>query len=98
MNWFLKFSYATSLTQSGNAGQCSIDTDTDSAGSDGCTGDGIQFATVLGNGNAAALAVALKNAEQIKEETLSDSITEGNLQFSKSWNINGEEVVSDSKR
>ena len=43
--------------------------------------------------NAQVLAVALKNAEQIKDETLADSITEGTLEFSKKWNINGEDVV-----
>ena len=43
--------------------------------------------------NAAVLAVALNNAEQIKDETLADSITEGTLEFSKKWNINGQEVV-----
>ncbi len=45
------------------------------------------------SGNAQVLAVAEKNAEQIKDETLADSITEGTLEFSKYWNINGEEVV-----
>jgi len=43
--------------------------------------------------NAEVLAVALKNAAEIKDETLADSITEGTLKFSKKWNINGEEVV-----
>ncbi len=43
--------------------------------------------------NASVLAVALKNAEQIKDETLADSVSEGTCKFSKKWNINGEEVV-----
>ena len=43
--------------------------------------------------NASVLAVALKNGAQIMDETLADSVTEGTLQFSKKWNINGEDVV-----
>ncbi len=43
--------------------------------------------------NAAVLGVAIKNAEQIKDETLADSVSEGTLKFSKKWNINGEDVV-----
>ena len=45
------------------------------------------------SGNAAVLAVAEKNAAEIMDETLADSITEGTLEFSKKWNINGEDVV-----
>ena len=44
-------------------------------------------------GNEAVLAVAMKNAEEIKDETLAVSVSEGALKFSKKWNINGEEVV-----
>ena len=44
-------------------------------------------------GNAAILAVAMKNAAVIAEETLADSVTEGTLKFSKEWNINGEKVT-----
>ena len=43
--------------------------------------------------NAEVLKVALKNAEEIKDETLSVSVEEGTLTFSKKWNINGEDVV-----
>ena len=43
--------------------------------------------------NAEVLKVALKNAEEIKDETLSVSVEEGTLMFSKKWNINGEDVV-----
>ena len=45
------------------------------------------------DGNEAVLAVAMKNAEEIKDETLAVSVTEGTLKFSKKWNINGEEVT-----
>ena len=45
------------------------------------------------DGNATVLAVAMKNAEEIKDETLAVSVSEGTLEFSKKWNINGEEVV-----
>ena len=44
-------------------------------------------------GNAAILAVAMKNAAVIAKETLADSVTEGTLKFSKEWNINGEKVT-----
>ena len=43
--------------------------------------------------NAEVLKVALKNAEEIKDETLSVSVEEGTLEFSKKWNINGEDVI-----
>jgi isoleucyl-tRNA synthetase len=43
--------------------------------------------------NASVLAVAQKNAAQIMDETLADSVCEGTLEFSKKWNINGEDVV-----
>ncbi len=45
------------------------------------------------SGNAEVLAVALRNAEEIKEETLAVSLEEGTLEFSKEWNINGEKVT-----
>ena len=45
------------------------------------------------SGNAQVLAVAEKNSAEIMDETLADSITEGTLEFSKKWNINGEEVT-----
>ena len=45
------------------------------------------------SGNAAVLAVALKNSDEIKDETLSVSVEEGTLEFSKKWNINGEDVT-----
>ena len=45
-------------------------------------------------GNAAVEAVAERNAEEIKEETLGVSLTLGEtLKNSKEWNINGESVV-----
>ena len=45
-------------------------------------------------GNAAVEAVAERNAEEIKEETLGVSLTLGEtLKNSKEWNINGENVV-----
>ncbi len=43
--------------------------------------------------NEAILAVAKRNADEICDETLADSLTEGTLTFSKKWNINGESVV-----
>ena len=45
------------------------------------------------DGNETVLAVAMKNAEEIKDETLAVSVEKGTLEFSKKWNINGEEVV-----
>ena len=45
------------------------------------------------SGNEAILAVAERNADEICDETLADSLTEGTLTFSKKWNINGESVV-----
>ena len=44
-------------------------------------------------GNAAILAIALRNAIEICDETLADSVAEGTLAFSKAWNINGEQVT-----
>ena len=44
-------------------------------------------------GNAAVLAVAERNAAEICDETLADSVSEGTLTFSKEWNINGELVT-----
>jgi isoleucyl-tRNA synthetase len=45
-------------------------------------------------GNATVEAVAERNAEEIKEETLGVSLTLGEtLKNSKEWNINGENVV-----
>jgi len=43
--------------------------------------------------NEAILAVAKRNADEICDETLADSLTEGTLTFTKKWNINGESVV-----
>ncbi len=45
------------------------------------------------SGNATVLEIALRNAAEIMDETLCDSITEGVLEFSKEWNINGETVT-----
>ena len=45
------------------------------------------------SGNATVLEVAKRNADEICDETLSDSISEGTLIFSKEWNINGEKVT-----
>ena len=43
---------------------------------------------------AAVEAVALKNAEEIKDETLAEELLTGvTLEFSKEWNINGDKVV-----
>ena len=43
---------------------------------------------------ASVEAVAVKNAAEIKEETLADELVTGvTLEFSKEWNINGEKVV-----
>ena len=44
-------------------------------------------------GNEQILAIALRNAVEIGEETLADEISEGVLEFSKEWNINGEKVT-----
>ena len=39
-------------------------------------------------------AVAEKNADEIKEETLADELIIGKtLEFSKEWSINGDKVV-----
>ena len=43
--------------------------------------------------NTAVLAVAKRNAAEICDETLADSVSEGTLTFSKEWNINGEVVT-----
>ena len=45
------------------------------------------------SGNEAILAIALRNSEEICDETLADSVSEGTLAFSKVWNINGEQVT-----
>ena len=43
---------------------------------------------------AAVEAVAVKNAEEIKDETLAEELLTGvTLQFSKEWNINGDKVT-----
>ena len=44
-------------------------------------------------GNAKVLEIALRNSEEIKDETLALEISEGVLEFSKEWNINGEKVT-----
>ena len=51
------------------------------------------------SGNAVVEAVAERNAEEIKEETLGVSLTLGeNLANSKEWNINGENVTISVER
>ena len=45
------------------------------------------------SGNETILAIAKRNAAEICDETLSDSVNEGTLAFSKEWNINGETVT-----
>ena len=45
------------------------------------------------SGNETILAIAMRNAEEISSETLSDSVSEGTLIFAKEWNINGETVT-----
>ena len=45
------------------------------------------------SGNAKVLEIALRNSEEIKDETLALEISEGVLEFSKEWNINGEKVT-----
>ena len=44
-------------------------------------------------GNEAILAIAMRNADEICDETLADNISEGTLTHSKEWNINGEKVT-----
>ncbi|MBR5818002.1 MAG: hypothetical protein IKY62_05095, partial [Clostridia bacterium] len=48
--------------------------------------------------NDTIMAIASRNAEDIKDETLADSIEAGVLEFSKEWNINGEKVVISVQR
>ena len=45
------------------------------------------------SGNDAVLAIAMRNAAEISDETLADSVSEGTLKFAKEWNINGETVT-----
>jgi isoleucyl-tRNA synthetase len=45
------------------------------------------------SGNEAILARANRNAAEICDETLADSVSEGTLKFAKEWNINGEVVT-----
>ena len=45
------------------------------------------------SGNETVLAIANRNAAEICEETLADSVSDGTLTFSKEWNINGEKVT-----
>ncbi len=45
------------------------------------------------SGNATVLAIAERNAKEIMDETLALSVSEGTLEFSKEWNINGEKVT-----
>ncbi len=49
-------------------------------------------------GNDTIMAIASRNAEEIKDETLAISIEEGTLEFSKEWNINGEKVTISVER
>ena len=44
-------------------------------------------------GNATVWAIAERNAAEIADETLAESVSEGTLEFSKEWNINGEKVT-----
>ena len=45
------------------------------------------------SGNDTVLQIAKRNAEEISDETLADSIDEGVLTFAKEWNVNGEVVT-----
>ena len=46
------------------------------------------------SGNATVEAIATRNADEIKGETLADEVlTSATLEFSKEWNINGETVT-----
>ena len=45
------------------------------------------------SGNDAVLALAERNAAEIKDETLADEILSTPLRFSKEWNVNGEVVT-----
>ena len=49
--------------------------------------------TSIPQGNEAILAIANRNAAEICDETLADSVSEGTLKFAKEWNINGEVVT-----
>ena len=44
-------------------------------------------------GNATVWQIAEKNSQEICDETLAVSVSEGTLEFSKEWNINGEKVT-----
>ena len=44
-------------------------------------------------GNETVWAIAERNAAEIADETLAESVSEGTLEFSKEWNINGEKVT-----
>ena len=45
------------------------------------------------SGNDTVIAIAMRNSIEIADETLADSVSEGVLEFSKEWNINGEKVT-----
>ena len=46
------------------------------------------------SGNATVEAIATRNADEIKSETLGTELTVGNvLTHSKEWNVNGENVT-----
>ena len=45
------------------------------------------------SGNENVIAIATRNSAEICDQTLAVSLSEGTLQFSKEWNINGENVV-----
>jgi isoleucyl-tRNA synthetase len=45
------------------------------------------------SGNETVLKIAERNAAEICDETLADSVSEGTLTHSKEWNINGEAVT-----
>ena len=44
-------------------------------------------------GNETVWAIAERNAAEIADETLAESVSEGTLEFAKEWNINGEKVT-----
>jgi len=50
------------------------------------------------SGNIAILDIAKRNEAEICDETLSDAVLEGVLEFSREWNINGENVTISVER
>ena len=47
----------------------------------------------MATAHAEILAIAERNSAEICDETLAVSLSEGTLEFSKEWNINGEKVT-----